>query len=134
MAKDKKGLNPADQHRKEERKKELQKNKKKQAEQKAHQDLLSNPQKIQEEITKLQKESDENRLDKGLKDKIRDLKLMYSVAEKRAKAEGRVEAIAEPQQPQQPQPRPVQQSPFYHPVFNPTGKQPLLLLVCGDRS
>ena len=52
---DKKGLNPADAFRKSIRKQELKKNKKNQEVAREVRDLLSDPQKIQTEIDKLQK-------------------------------------------------------------------------------
>ena len=69
----KKALNPADAFRKEERKKELAKNKKRLAAERERQELFSNPEKLREELGKLQRESDENRLDKGLKEKIKEV-------------------------------------------------------------
>ena len=44
------------------------------------QELLSDPSKIEEEIQKAQKASDESQLDKGLKDRIRELQMMKGVA------------------------------------------------------
>lgn len=43
-------------------------------------DLLNDPSKIDQEIEKVQKQSDENKLDKGLKDRIIELKRMKEVA------------------------------------------------------
>jgi hypothetical protein len=79
----KKALNPADQYRKEEKKKAAKKNAKVKATIREVNDLLNNPQKIQEQIEQVQKDSDENRLDKGLKDKIKELKMMKNVAIKK---------------------------------------------------
>lgn len=80
-----KGLNPADQFRKEEKKKAFMKTKKKQEKVKSIQALLNDPKKINDEIQKLQKESDENRLDKSIKDKIKELESMRVVALKKEK-------------------------------------------------
>ena len=75
-----KDLNPADAYRKEQRKRELKKCKKDRAIVQEVKDLLNDPQKIQDEIDKVQKESDGNKLDKGLKDRIKELKNMKVVA------------------------------------------------------
>ena len=79
-----KTLHPADAFRKEQKKKDAKRNAKTKANIKEVNDLLSNPQKIQEEIERVQKESDANRLDKGLKERIKELKMMkLHVATKR---------------------------------------------------
>ena len=80
MGKDKKEKNPADAYRKELRKKELLKLKKDRIVVKEVRDLLNDPLKIDEEIKKAQKVSDENKLDKSLKDRIKELQRMKEVA------------------------------------------------------
>ena len=75
-----KELNPADVYRKQQRKKELKKCKETRNVVRSVQELLSDPNKIEEEIQKAQKESDASALDKGLKDRIKELKMMKSVA------------------------------------------------------
>ena len=136
MGKEKKGLSMADKFRKEERKKEIARSKKKQAQEKAHRDLMSNPEKIEVELQKLQKESDENKLDKGLKEKIKEMKLMLQVSQKKAIQEGRLNPPGADQGSNPPKIASVPSSsssskaaatdclmqpnvnPFYHPVFN----------------
>ena len=86
MGKGAKNIHPTDAFRKEERARELKKNKKIKAQERALQEMLSNPQKIEDEIKKLQKESDENRLDKTLKDKIKEMKNMLIVANRKQKS------------------------------------------------
>ena len=83
--KEKKDLNPADSFRKELRKNELKKNKQENKKVKEIQVLLNDPKKIEEEITKLQALSDANKLDKGIKDKIKEFKTMHTVALKKQK-------------------------------------------------
>lgn len=80
-----KGLNPADQFRKEQKKKEIKKSKKEQEEKHRIQSLLNDPRKIDEEITKLEKLSQENKLDKSIKDKIKEFQTMKVVALKKEK-------------------------------------------------
>ena len=75
-----KELNPADVYRKQQRKKDLKKCKDNRNVVRSVQELLSDPAKIEEEIVKAQKASDESALDKGLKDRIKELKMMKSVA------------------------------------------------------
>ena len=76
----KKELNPADVYRKQQRKKELKKCKETRNVVRSVQELLSDPNKIEEEIQKAQKASDASALDKGLKDRIKELKMMKTVA------------------------------------------------------
>ncbi len=83
MGKDKKEKNPMDAFRKDQRKKELLKLKKDREVVKGVRDLLNDPRKIDEEIAKAQKISDENKLDKTLKDKIKELQRMKDVANTR---------------------------------------------------
>lgn len=83
MGKDKKEKNPADAFRKEQRKKELLKLKKDREVVREVRDLLNDPKKIDEEIAKAQKISDENKLDKSLKDRIKELQRMKDVANTR---------------------------------------------------
>ena len=75
-----KELNPADVYRKQQRKKELKKCKETRNVVRSVQELLSDPNKIEEEIQKAQKASDASALDKGLKDRIKELKMMKTVA------------------------------------------------------
>lgn len=75
-----KGSNPMDSFRKEQKKKEQKKAKEVRDSAREIRDLLNNPGKIDEEIEKVQKQSNENKLDKGLKDKIVELKRMKEVA------------------------------------------------------
>ena len=75
-----KELNPADVYRKQQRKKDLKKCKENRNVVRSVQELLSDPAKIEAEIVKAQKASDESALDKGLKDRIKELKMMKSVA------------------------------------------------------
>jgi WW domain binding protein 11 len=75
-----KELNPADVYRKQQRKKDLKKCKENRNVVRSVQELLSDPAKIEEEIVKAQKASDASALDKGLKDRIKELKMMKSVA------------------------------------------------------
>jgi len=128
MGKGKKELNPADKFRKEERKKELKKNKKVKEEARQFQDLLSNPLKIKEEIQKLEIASAENRLDKGIKDKLKELNSILNIAEMRASADTKLNTKIEkesthPSFSQKDQVPVV--NPFYHPVYNPSGAAPL---------
>jgi hypothetical protein len=83
MGKDKKERNPADQFRKEQRKKELLKLKKDRAVVRDVREMLNDPRKIDAEIAKVQKQSDENKLDKTLKDRIKELQRMKDVANTR---------------------------------------------------
>ena len=75
-----KELNPADVYRKQQRKKDLKKCKENRNVVRSVQELLSDPAKIEVEIVKAQKASDESALDKGLKNRIKELKMMKSVA------------------------------------------------------
>ena len=75
-----KELNPADVYRKQQRKKDLKKCKENRSVIRSVQELLSDPNKIEEEIQKAQKESDGSQLDRGLKDRVKELKMMKSVA------------------------------------------------------
>ena len=75
-----KELNPADVYRKEQRKKDLKKCKENRTVVRAVRELLSDPNKIEEEIQKAQKESDGSQLDRSLKDRVKELKMMKSVA------------------------------------------------------
>jgi hypothetical protein len=75
-----KDLNPADVYRKAQRKKELKKCKENRIVVKSVQELLSDPNKIEEEIQIAQKAADSSKLDKGLKDRVKELKMMKTVA------------------------------------------------------
>ena len=139
-------MNPADALRKEERKKELKKNKKTRVIVQEVKVLLDNPQKIEDEIQKLQLESDSNKLDKRLKDRIKELKMMKSVALKQqqikiATGGGKAPAASgataasttadddeEHQQQQQQQQRNPEDSVYYHPQFNPSGNTAKVIL------
>lgn len=88
MGKDKKGLNPADQFRREQKKHDAKKNKISKQKVQEVRDLLNHPSKLEEKIKQLQKESDENRLDKSLKDQIKQYKEMYDIALKKQKLSG----------------------------------------------
>ena len=144
MGKDKKILNPADAFRKEQRKKELQKTKKDRVVKKEVRTLLNDPRKIDEEIERVQKLSEENLLDKALKDRIKELKMMKSVALKKQIIDvniGRIKPQQEEisssitqskphfnaQQSRVPQfaEKIPENSIYYHPVYNPTGAPPV---------
>jgi len=75
-----KGLNPADAYRKAQRQKELKKAKEKRQLQQEVSSLLNDPHKIDEEIQKVQKQSDENRMDNGLKNRLKELQQMKAIA------------------------------------------------------
>jgi hypothetical protein len=83
MGKDKKEKNPADAFRKEQRKKELLKLKKDRAVVREVHEMLNDPRKIDAEIAKVQKESNDNKLDKTLKDRIKELQRMKEVAQRK---------------------------------------------------
>ena len=83
MGKEKRELNPADKFRKEQKKKDIVKSKKVQGVKNEVRHLINDPERIDEEIAKVQRQSDENLLDKSLKDRIKELKLMKSVALKK---------------------------------------------------
>ncbi|CAM9477400.1 unnamed protein product, partial [Ectocarpus fasciculatus] len=135
-----KPLNPADAFRKEQKKKDAKRNAKVKANIREVNNLLNNPQKIQEEIDKVQKESDENRLDKGIKDRIKELKRMKEVSMKKqqcrealsgggARVNSSVEASTHAGHsgrgaPSAPPPKRPEDSVYYHPQFNPTGAAP----------
>lgn len=69
-----------DSFRKEQKKKESKRAKETRDSAREIRDLLNDPSKIDQEIEKVQKESNENKLDKGLKDRIIELKRMKEVA------------------------------------------------------
>jgi hypothetical protein len=79
----KRELNPADAYRKQQKKKDIQKSKKDQKVVREVQDLLNDPEKIEKEIQRVQSEADSNKLDKTYKDRLRELKMMKSVALKK---------------------------------------------------
>lgn len=124
-----KGLNPADAYRKEQKKKEIKKSKKEREKVREVANLLNNPEQIENEIRRVQKESDANKLDKGLKDRLKELKAMKIVADRKQRAKG-VGASSDGQErtssaaPPAPAPRKPEESVYYHPVFNPTGAPP----------
>lgn len=132
-----KTLHPADAFRKEQKKKEAKRNAKTKATVREVNKLLSNPQKIQDEIDNVQKESDANRLDKGLKDRIKELQMMKSVALKKqmsreALSGGPAHSDSKNADtggssityPPAPPPRRQDESIYFHPQFNPTGAPP----------
>ncbi len=80
MGKDKKGVNPAEAFRREEKKKQQKRNAQQKQAVKEIRTLLNDPDKIEDEIQRVQKQSDENRLDKSLKDRILELKRMKDIA------------------------------------------------------
>ena len=84
----KRGLNPADQFRKIKKKQEIKKGKEKEAALRETRDLLDNPEKIEQEIQKVQSEWDSSKLDKSLKDRVAELKMMKAVALKKQKIKG----------------------------------------------
>eukprot|EP01042_Synura_sphagnicola_P035293 gene35293-45212_t len=142
MGKEKKGVNPADAFRKEQRKKELKKLKKHREVVREVRDLLSHPDRIDEEIARVQRQSDENRLDKSLKDRIVELKRMKEVAVKKLQMQGHppppatttststststtiVSSAAVPPPPPPPLPRRPEESVYFHPLYNPSGRPP----------
>jgi hypothetical protein len=153
MGKDKKGLNPADAFRREQKKHDAKKNKVAKQKVQEVRDLLNNPSKLEEKIKELQKESDENRLDKSLKDQIKQYKEMYEIALKKQKLGGTADAgdyDAPPSEPSRYAPssssaqhygaalahhpappsamnlqsRRPDESIYYHPVYNPLGTPP----------
>jgi hypothetical protein len=87
MAKDKKGVNPAEQFRKQQKKKGIKKAQEQRKVVREVRSLLNDPEKIELEIVKYQKLSNENKLDKSLKDKILELKNMKSIALKKQQIE-----------------------------------------------
>ena len=115
-------------------------------------ELLNDPQKIQAEIDKVQKESDANKLDKGLKDRIKELKSMKVIAMKKQKIREETEklrasALQGPDEDDDdvdesdskelqdhvdeksahvavPEARSPEDSVYYHPIYNPTGEPP----------
>ena len=128
-----KSVHPADAYRKEQKKKDAKRNAKTKANIKEVSSLLNNPLKIQDEINKVQKESDENRLDKGLKDRLKELMRMKEVADKKQlvkealaggpKRTNPTNIAASSAVPAVPSRRP-EDSVHYHPQFNPTGAPP----------
>ena len=80
MGKDRKDLNPGDQFRKEQRKQELKKNKQRLTLVRSVQELLSDPNKIDEEIAACKKKQAENKLDKRHQERIKELQRMKEVA------------------------------------------------------
>jgi len=130
----KRDRNPVDAYRKEERQRELKKQKKvKEARQEAT-ILLNNPDKIEEIIQKLQAQSEENRLDKTIKDKIREYQAMKSIAMKKqalnpafsvqGEGQGLSTATTTSTNSSSGSDRRPEDSIFYHPTYNPTGVPP----------
>lgn len=75
-----KGLNPADEFRRQEKKKELAKSKKSRAAVKEVQALLNDPAKIEAEIQKVSLELEGNKANKSLRDRVVELRRMKEVA------------------------------------------------------
>jgi len=75
-----KGLNPADQQRKLEKKKAIEKHKKQRAETNEVRSLLNDPSRIDDELQKLRSESESNKLDLNLKNKIKEMQKMKDIA------------------------------------------------------
>eukprot|EP01040_Poterioochromonas_malhamensis_P000142 gene142-148_t len=147
MGKDKKGINPADAFRREEKKKAIKKAQQQKKEVKEVRSLLNDPTKIDEEIAKYQKLSNESRLDKSLKDKIEELKQMKTIALRKQQIE-----VIQGKRPRSDLPttsetvqslptsssqhippsfttnlpvtRRPEESVYYHPTFNPLGFPP----------
>lgn len=130
--------NPADVFRKQQKLKEQKKLKKEREFSRGVAELLKNPDKIEEEIQKVQKQSDENRLDKRYKDRLKELHMMKSVALKKqelaghgksdatSKAvptsssafdKGSVDGIDLNRRPEE--------SVYFHPLYNPSGAPPV---------
>ncbi len=139
MAKDKKERNPADAFRKEQRKKEIIKAKKERTIVNEVRGLLNDPRKIDEEIEKVQKQSDEFKLDKSLKNRLLELKHMKTVALKKqqiliASGKRSADSFETEQNPPRVQssalPSPVplvrrpEESVYYHPLYNQSGAPP----------
>jgi hypothetical protein len=80
MVKEKKGVNPAEAFRKEQKKKDGKKAHQQRQAVREVRSLLNDPTKIDDEIRKYQRMSNENKLDKSLKDKIEELQNMKTIA------------------------------------------------------
>lgn len=129
MGKEKKGINPADAFRKEQRKKEVKKLKKEREVVREVRSLLNNPDKIDEEIAKVQRQSNEYKLDKSLKDRIVELKRMKEVALQKEQINARSSSssaipVSAPVPAAMPVGRRPDESAYYHPVYNPSGMPP----------
>lgn len=88
MGKQKRELNPADSFRREQKKLEGKKNKIAKKKVTEVRELLNDHKKIEEKLEKLKTESDQNKLDKGLKDQIKQLQEMHRIAVNKAKING----------------------------------------------
>jgi len=144
-------VNPADVQRRLERKEHLKKSKKKVEAVKEMKSMMENPDRIEEEIQKAQALSDATKLDKGLKEKVRELQQMKAVALKRQKERAELGIVskaapatseptsssstganttpapprtAPPAQRGLPQQHKPEDSVYYHPQFNPSGAPP----------
>ena len=146
MAKGERAVNPAERQRQKEAKAFKDKTKKKETELKRVRDMLNDPTLIDAEIEKVQLESQANRLDKGLKDKLTELSRMREVALQKQQTKISVGKLARPigfsstssigGRPTPPPPPQAayaavpmasmnpQDSIYYHPQFNPTGAPP----------
>ena len=137
MVKEKKERNPADAFRREQKKLQIKKAKVEKVKVQEVRSLLNDPQKIQDRITELQKESDQNKLDKSLKDKIKEMKEMHIIAVKKQKMSGSLpdknvitsvrESSTSPivsQSHGTTIPRRLDESVFYHPLYNPMAVPP----------
>jgi hypothetical protein len=131
-----KGLNPADQFRKEQKKKEIKKSKKEQEELSKVRELLNDSSKIEAEIVKLEIQSQENRLDKGIKDKIKELKAMKVIALKKEQIREQTSRLRHPSLQSDSDKEIIEKEPvqnvrepsesiYYHPVYNPLAVPPL---------
>ena len=90
MGKDKRGINPADAFRREEKKRQQKRNAVQKHALQEVRSLLNDVTKIDAEIEKVQAQSAENRLDKSLKDRIIELKKMRDVAEKKQRIDSQL--------------------------------------------
>lgn len=134
MGKGKKEKNPADAFRKEQRKAELKKLKKDRQVVREVNTLLNDPSKVDAEIERVQKLSDENKIDKSLKERLKELRMMKNVAVKKQlvlAATGRkplntpVESSSSSSRGAAEAPvRRPEESAYFHPQFNPTGMPP----------
>ena len=96
MAKGERAVNPAERQRQKEAKAFKDKTKKKETELKRVRDMLNDPTLIDAEIEKVQLESQANRLDKGLKDKLTELSRMREVALQKQQTKISVGKLARP--------------------------------------
>lgn len=149
MGKDKKDSNPVDSYRKQQKKKDIQKSKRDKKAVHEVKSLLNDPKKVDAEIAILQKEYDQNKLDKGLKERIKELNVMKNLAEKKEKLRNDTLKLRSINQPEKnnntdvssqnfeadetlgdellistKESRNPEDSVYYHCVYNPTGAPP----------